>query len=214
MGGAPHRGLELGGGWYAKEYANDNWDDYDYTAFAEYTGAVALDSTYSVQVGVDLTPGAVWANATRTLTQAAAQVQDAVEGATITILRGDTLSASLTGLGSLAGYVSLDFTVKAKPEDDADTAAIIRIRLNASGTGDGLLRLNGAEADTPGNGSITIDDADLGNITITLAAAETDDLIPRRNLFYDVQMISASVSTLTDGTCHIVAAGDVTRAVD
>lgn len=153
----------------------------------------------------------VWSESSRTLTQSGSSVASAVAGSTITIQRGDTLSASLTDIGSLSGYVTIDFTVK-EDVGDIDTASIILIRLNASGSGDGLLYLNGAAAATAGNGSITIDDAATGDITITLAAAETDDLVPMANLVYDVQMITDSaVSTLSEGRCSVVA--DVRRAV-
>lgn len=154
----------------------------------------------------------VWSASSRTLTQAAASVTAAVSGSTITILRGDTLSAALTDIGALTGYVSLDFTVK-EDKNDLDTAAILRIRKNASGLDDGLLRLNGADASArSANGSITIDDAATGDITIALSAEETDDLAARVGLYYDVQMITATaVTTLTEGTCHVTA--DVTRLV-
>lgn len=153
----------------------------------------------------------VWAYASRTLTQSAASVAEAVQGSTLTIHRGDTVTATLTGLGSLADYVSLDFTVKSKRSDD-DDSAVVRIRLNATGLGDGLLRINAAEAGTPGNGSITIDDLAAGDVTLTLAADETEGLTPHVGYFYDIQMITATaVETLTAGTCNVTA--DVTRAV-
>lgn len=148
---------------------------------------------------------------TRTLTQSAASVTAAVSGSDLTIRRGDTFSASLTGLGSLSGYVSLDFAVKVK-KSDSDDDAIVRIRLNASGSDDGLLRLNKQEASNADNGSITIDDAGDGDITITLAAAETQNLVKAEDLFYDVQVITASaVMTLTEGNCDVTE--DVMRAV-
>jgi len=157
-----------------------------------------------------LTAAQAWANAERTLTMTAAEASAAMSGSDLTITRGDTLSLALTGLGSVADYVSLDFTVKTT-RDGADGSAIIRIRKNESGADDGLLRLNGAAA-TAGNGSITIDDADAGDITITLEAEETDDLVVAKNLYYDVQKITATaVNTLTEGDCEIAA--DVTRAV-
>ena len=159
----------------------------------------------------DLSAADVWAYGTRTLTQTAAEVAAAVAGSTLTIHRGDTFTATLTGLGSLADYVSLDFTVKSKRSDD-DDSAVVRIRLNATGLGDGLLRINAAEAGTPGNGSITIDDLAAGDVTLTLAADETEGLTPHVGYFYDIQMITATaVETLTAGTCNVTA--DVTRLI-
>ncbi len=134
----------------------------------------------------------------------------AVIGSTITILRGDTLSAALLNLGSLASYVSLDFTIK-RSAYEADDDAIVRIRKNATGLTDGLVRLNGAAYTTGTDGSITITDAPTGDITIMLKAAVTDDLVPG-SYVYDIQLIEAAeVSTLTTG--GLVVTADVTRLV-
>ena len=134
----------------------------------------------------------------------------AVIGSTITILRGDTLTASLLNLGSMESYVSLDFTVKASAYQ-SDDDAVIRIRKNASGTGDGLLRLNGAAHTTGTDGSITINDAPTGDITIMLKAGVTDDLVPGTYV-YDIQLIEAAeVTTLTTGS--LIVSADVTRLV-
>jgi len=134
----------------------------------------------------------------------------AVNGTAITILRGDTFECSISDLGSLASYVSLDFTVKAN-KTQADTEALIRIRLNATGLTDGLLTLNGATPSSADDGSIAITDAAAGDITITLAASCTDDLATG-TYAYDVQLIEVGdVSTLTSGKATVIA--DVTRAV-
>jgi hypothetical protein len=153
----------------------------------------------------------VWAYASRTLTQSAASVAEAVQGSTLTIQRGDTFSASLTNIGAITDYVSLDFTVKVR-RSDSDDDAIIRIRKNLSGVGGGLLRFNKAQALTPANGSITIDDLATGDVTIVLAEEETDDLAVYTGYHYDIQMITATgVHTLTEGYCNVVA--DVTRLI-
>lgn len=137
-------------------------------------------------------------------------VSTPISGTAITILRGDTFECSISDLGSLASYVSLDFTVKAD-KSEADSAALIRIRLNATGLTDGLLTLNGATPSNADDGSIAITDAAAGDITITLAASCTDDLATG-TYAYDVQLIEASeVSTLTSGKATVTA--DVTRAV-
>lgn len=202
---------EVGGGVYTRAYDDADRNTYDYYGYAVYSGATVLDTNYAVMGGAETTPAEVWANTTRTLTQSAAAVTAAVSGSDITILRGDTLVAALTGLGSLSGYVSIDFTVKGDKADE-DSEAIIRIRKNASGSGDGLLRLNGAGVSAASAGSITIDDEGDGDITVTLAASSTDDLVVRSGLYYDVQLItSTAVSTLTDGDADVTA--DVTRAV-
>jgi len=133
-----------------------------------------------------------------------------VVGSTITILRGDTLTASLLNLGSMESYVSLDFTVKASMHQ-SDDDAVIRVRKNASGLTDGLLRLNGAAHTTGTDGSITINDAPTGDITIMLKAGVTDDLVPGTYV-YDIQLIEAAeVTTLTTGS--LIVSADVTRLV-
>ena len=135
----------------------------------------------------------------------------AVSGSTITVHRGDTLDDDhLLNIGDLTDYVSIDFTVK-RSTYEADDDAIIHIRKNASGTGDGLLRLNGAAYTTGTDGSITITDAPTGDVTIMLKAGVTDDLVPG-NYVYDIQLIEAAgVTTLTTG--GLVVTADVTRLV-
>jgi len=201
-------------GFYTEQIACTAANGFEHSkTYTIYVEATVDSDTGGICYGFRaLTPGLEeWTYTSRTLTQSAASVAAAVEGDIINIQRGDTLSAALTDIGALTGYVSLDFTVKAS-KTDADTAAILLIRLNATGTDDGLLYLNGAAAATAANGSITIDDAASGDITIALAAAETDDLVPASNLYYDIQMITATaVTTLSEGRCNI--SGDVRRAI-
>lgn len=133
----------------------------------------------------------------------------AVVGTTITILRGDTLSARLLDLGDFTGYTSIDFTIK-RVAGELDDAAKIRLRKNASGADDGLLRLNGAEYATATDGSIVIDDTTTGDIEIRLNANATSELVPG-NYVYDIQIITSNnVRTLTAGKLKVDA--DVTRA--
>lgn len=185
--------------------------DFDFTEMGAWTmlmyenGVKAGFAVMRVEsLLLDVAAGGVWAYATRTLTQTAAEIQAALEGSRITIHRGDDLSVSLTGLGSLAGRTELWFTAK-KAEGHVDSRSEIQIT-----EGDGLKRLNGAEG-TAGNGSITVDDEDAGDITIVLKAVETAKLRPA-SLHYDVQVLIAGiVSTLTESRINVTA--DVTRAV-
>jgi hypothetical protein len=153
---------------------------------------------------------AVWAATPRTLT-VAANTTAIISGSDLTITRGDTLSAAITGLGSIADYTSIWFTVKVQ-KSAADTAAIIQIKLNATGLDDGLLYLNGAAADDSDLGAITIDDEDAGDITITLDETAADDLETAAGLYYDIQvLIDDTVTTLTAARCAVVS--DVTRSI-
>jgi hypothetical protein len=182
--------------------ANGFEDDKSYNIYIEATvNAIAGAISYGFRVKNN-----VWSESTRTLTQSAASVAAAVAGATLTIKRGDSLSASLTGLGDISAASKLWFTVKDNLAD-VDSASIIQID-----DATGLLYLNGA-AGTAANGSITVDDAVAGDITIALDEAETDDLVATNGLYYDVQMLDASgdVTTLTEGPCNIT--GDVTRSI-
>lgn len=184
-----------------------------FAAGAITAAAIAADAIGASELAADAAAeiaAANWSYSSRTLTQSAASVLASVSGSIINITRGDSLSAALTNIGALTGYVTLDFTVK-QSKDDADTAAILRIRKNASGLADGLMRVNGAAA-TSTDGSITINDEPTGDITLVLAASVTDDLVPMQGLYYDIQMITATaVTTLSDGTCNILA--DVTMLV-
>lgn len=40
---------EVGGGLYTRTYIGENWNLYDYLGWAQYTGALALDSDFSLQ---------------------------------------------------------------------------------------------------------------------------------------------------------------------
>jgi hypothetical protein len=148
---------------------------------------------------------AVWAYATRTLTQTSAAVAAALTGSTITIRRGDTLTVSIAGLGSLAGRTKLWIAAKAD-RGHPDAAALFLIEETSK-----LSVINGTPATTSTNGTLTVTDAVAGDITIVLAGAETAKLAELTGGAYDVQILEAAgPRTLTDGTLNITL--DVTRA--
>lgn len=154
----------------------------------------------------------IWNYPTRTLTQSGINVQAAVAGSEITIIKGNTIQLALIGLGSLVDYVSILFTVK-HSYDDPDTSSLIQIKKNLSGINDGLLYINGV-AGTPANGSIAITSLPLGNITINLTAAECAKLSPDADLKYDVKLIqSAGVLQYTMRIGKFILASNVTQAV-
>ena len=163
-------------------------------------GAAELAATATAEIAA-----ANWANSERTLTQSGAEVAAAVAGVLITIQRGDSLSISLTGLGNISTRTLLWFTLK-RSLSDADSASIIQIEETA-----GLMYINGA-AGTAGNGVITVTDAVVGNATITLQEADTDDLVAALGLYWDVQWSDGTtVTTARVGPGNIV--DDVTRAI-
>ncbi len=123
-------------------------------------------------------------------------------------IRGDTWTIELS-LADLADYVTIDFTVK-EQLSDADAAAILQVRLNASGLDDGLLILNKAVYGTPADGDIVIFDVPWGVLIITVQADATAELEPR-TYDCDVQVIygTGEVQTYHDSVFRVV--GDVTR---
>ena len=165
------------------------------------------DTLETLSDQIDGVDADVWAYATRTLTQAAATVAAVVAGDDITAVRGDSFSASLTGLGDISTRDKLWFTVKAD-KSDADTASIIQIEETA-----GLVYFNGAVAAVSANGTITVTDQVAGDLTIAIDKEEMDDLAPTPGLQYDIQMLTAAgtVTTLTNGLFATDA--DVTRAI-
>jgi len=152
----------------------------------------------------------VWTNSTRTLTQSAASVTAAVSGDTITVYRGTTWTIALTGLGDISTYDKIYFSAKASL-DDADTEAYLRVYNNASG----LERINQAAPTAATNGTITIDDAAAGDITITINEAETTGLPIISGLSYDIKGIDndGDVDLISIGSKEFNIAGDVTRAI-
>lgn len=182
-----------------------------YTAFAEgFRGGVKfyrLAAPSTVLAFAAINPEeveSVWAQSPRTLTQSAASIAAAVAGTTITLLRGDTISIALTGLGNISARTKLWFTIK-RNANEADSAAIVQIT-----EAGGLVYLNGASG-TAGQGSLTVNDATAGNVTIALAAAASAQLKAAVGLLADVQMLTASgVMTLTEMDVTIEA--DVTLA--
>lgn len=174
--------------------------------FNSIMGTDKLDVN-AVDAALEATLGEVKAKTDLITTGTSLTIVSQVEGSTITVPRGDTLHAQITGLGSLADCVKLWFTVKAD-ESDPDSAALIQIEKT-----DGLLYLNGAAATVPANGSLTIDDVAAGNVTAELAAVEMAKLSPRK-YYYDIQIQRSTgigVSTLTSES--FVVSADYTRAV-
>lgn len=147
----------------------------------------------------------LWGYESRTLTQSAAGVLAAVDGDEIVILRGDTVTVSLSNLGDISTRTALYFTMKGNPER-ADADALVQVT-----EAGGLVVLNGSSIVIPLNGELTVTDENAGDVTITLKAAATYAL-PLVSGVYDVQMISAAgVFTKTQGEFRIVP--DVTHAI-
>lgn len=150
------------------------------------SGETIVSDSYSS--GGGSTAADIWAYATRTLTSALTITTDdidaivagvtaagpglynAIRNNDLTLRIGDEFEQSITGLGNLTGHSDIVFTLKAA-ETDADTAAKVYLSKN-----NGLTRLNGAAYGTTANGTITVDDATNGDITIRISSAATASL--------------------------------------
>lgn len=116
--------------------------------------------------------------------------------ANLTAHKNNTLLQSITELGDLTGWEEIYFTMKLEDAPSGDTNSAIQVSKD-----DGLEIIAGEAAGTPGNGSITINDETLGNITIFVDEVEMAK-IEARIYDYDVKIIRASgqkVITLADG---------------
>lgn len=138
------------------------------------------------------------------LTSAQITVVSPVAGTMLTIVRGDTLTASFSGLGNIATRTKLWFTLKSQ-KTEADAAAAIQVLESnpAVPATDGLQRLNGA-ATTAGYGTLTVTDAAAGNVTLTLTPQATS-VLRETARYYDIQVLKAggAITTLTLGECDI-----------
>ena len=171
--------------------------DYDPPTHAELTSGLAGLN--------DVTAAEVWASTTRTLTQSGTSVAAAVDGGSITGMRGDYWSFTITGLGDISGRTKLWFSAKSD-RSLADSAALIRVEETA-----GLEYWNGAAA-TAGDGSLTVNDETTGSVTILVAESCTDDATVAGGYRWDVQMLDASGTiTLKEGAFAVTA--DVTRVI-
>lgn len=155
--------------------------------------------------GVELDATEIWNHPTRTLTAATVAGPGAeIDGADITLHRGDTFSVTLTGLGDLTERTGLWLTAKLKASY-ADSEALFQIEET-----DGLTIINGNAAEDT-DGAIVVTDAATGALTVTLAATETAKLPAVKGAVWDVQMaVDEVVTTLAVGELTVTA--DVTRA--
>ena len=153
----------------------------------------------------------VWQRGGRTMSMSAVQISAGLVSSILTILRGDTLTVAITGLGDLTGWDELIFTVKQSVEDE-DSASVLQVSKKLAGS-DGLEIVDSDATVTAGNGSIVINDETEGDITITVKAVEIAKLPVFIGGVYDVQkedFIDDGVITLTSSTANVI--GDVTRS--
>ena len=156
-----------------------------------------LEDTAAIDSNVDL------------LLAADTSTSDATTAGAISRRRGNSWAIPLT-IGAITGYTSLWFTIKSS-YDDADTSALVQVKLNSPSALDGLLYVNGTTASSAALGSITVSDATTGAIVVNVDETITDDLAPG-TYYYDVQtLIAGAVATPDSGVFTVTA--DVTRSV-
>jgi len=209
--GSQHPTAEVASvGVYMRQYTGEDLSTYDYVAGANYTGATVLDSTW-----VTATSGGigqeVWEYYARTLTATAAAVAASVTGSALSITKGATFTATLSGLTIPATWTKVYFTLK-RDAGDADSAAIVQIvESNPADAGDGLLYLNGAPAAAAGDGALVVTQA-AGTVAITLDDEAAALLTVRGGLLYDMKALSSdgTSTVLTAATAAIAATPTLT----
>ena len=118
-----------------------------------------------------------------------------VDGGKIIVRAGDSWTIPITGLGNISAHTKLWFSVNKFGQ--ADTAANLFIEKTA-----GLTRVNGATYATTGHGSLTVNDATAGNITIAVDEAVTKLL--SGSVPWTMKMLDGSGNTRTLATGSFV----------
>jgi len=129
----------------------------------------------------------------------------AVSGSTINFTIAQTFDETLSGLTIPSTWTKMYLTVKAHPEDEADTAAVMQIMKTnpADATNDGLIRLKAAAYATKSHGALTVNQA-AGTVGITIA----DDALATFTREYDGLTYDLKV-LCSDGTSEVLATGEV-----
>ena len=152
------------------------------------------ETTYYLDDAGGASTTQIWNAARRTLTQSNPANQDLGLSSRLNVQGGYNWVIPET-LGDLGTWTHLFFTVKESPEDEDDSAAKIQIKLtNGGDAGDGLVVLNGSSPADATLGSIVVNDAATGEITITVKAGATVNIDPNEGRFYhwDVKKCEAA----------------------
>ena len=180
------------------------------TALADYDGPTNAELAAALAALNDLDAAAVWSNPVRTLTTPGSSTTTPAEGDPLSVVRGTSWSISLTGLGDLTGRTRLYFAIKRKLSSP-DAHAILLVQDDA----EGLLVFAGSVPIDAANGTITIDDEELGNITVTVKAAETIAAPVEDGLLYGTKIsFGGDPVNLPKGNGLINIGGDVPRAIE
>lgn len=144
-----------------------------------------------------------WSYVTRTLTNLTQVSPTMISGTELTILRGDTVSLTLTVSAMPTNPDKVWFGVKRK-SSDPDSEAIILIE-----NGTGIIYLGSQIATTPLDGSIAYVDAT--HVDLLIKAPASKQLLDGR-WKYDIQVLKTGVVT-TVGRGDFVIEGDVVNKI-
>jgi len=160
--------------------------------------ATVDSSVGGISYGFDVIT-AVWSTSTRTLTSASTAPGTGLTAQVWTVIRGDTLSRTLSTIAADATITKAQLTVKSN-SSQADSSAVMAIDSTS-----GLLYLNG-EAPGAYTGTLVI-----ATGVLTVPAATMAELSPK-SYTYDIQVWrTAVVSTIETGTFKVVV--DITKLV-
>lgn len=191
---------EIGNGFYtlSLEQGETNCDRIAISAVSS-TSAVVIDPTHGFTDG-----GGVNANIVSS-ELAASVLGEGVAGTTWTFTNATTVEQNFT-LGDITGWKKLWCGVKrSKENEDADALILIEESNPDDSSNDGLQYINGAEAETKGNGSLTVSDESAGTVAFALDAAEAKKL-PTIEGVFEFKWMDANdkVHILsTRGVCNI-----------
>lgn len=120
-------------------------------------------------------------------------------GNTITARAGDSWSITLAGLGDLSSASAIWFAVKSEP-GEADGDSLLFIDLD-----DGLVFLNAETHAASDDGTLTVDDAETGNITIEVDEIATSQLVNVRSGSWALKTLTEAgdTRTISGGTFNI-----------
>lgn len=131
--------------------------------------ASEIDSVQTDLTGLATgTAAAVWAWPNRSLTVPVASGVPVSASNPITVYQASTWTISLTGLGNISLYDTIYMTVKYRYLDP-DSKAVLQVRNGANG----LIYFNQAAPVSTSNGTLVIDNAVTGAVTITIQEEET-----------------------------------------
>ena len=128
----------------------------------------------------------------------------------LTITRGVTFAATVSGLTISATWAKLYFTLKESDYDDDDDAIVQIVETNPGAGTDGLLYLNSAAIASPitvADGTLTVNQAG-GTVAIAITDNATVKLAKASGLVWDIKTKDAAGATVENatGTASIVRA--------